>query len=191
MIKHVLFIWHNFKLVLIVKFTPVLLHWMFQDLAWGTSWWSKTMDYVWSHMHTCCIIIVHMHKVSPCSDSSFYYYYYYYYHYYYYTLVRKNFWCFNFFVFQKNQSSLFLDCRWTESGFIGRYCPYKWTYSSTGNLDLFNFPCGNSNSHFLLYFYIFFIYFKVIPSPFDHVHVVTTTTHKTLRAVRYQDHILS
>ena len=63
---------------------------------------------------------------------------------------------FQFFVFQKNQSSLlFLDCRWTESGFIGRYCPYKWTYSSTGNLDLFNFPCGNSNSHFLLHFYIF------------------------------------
>ena len=28
-------------------------------------------------------------------------------------------------------------------------------------------------------------FMQVIPSPFDHSHVVTSTTHKTLRAVRY------
>lgn len=37
---------------------------------------------------------------------------------------------------------------------------------------------------------LYFVYTQVIPSPFDHSHVVTTTTHKTLRAVRYWKLIL-
>ena len=36
----------------------------------------------------------------------------------------------------------------------------------------------------------YFVSLQVIPSPFDHSHVVTTTTHKTLRAVRYWQYLL-
>lgn len=37
---------------------------------------------------------------------------------------------------------------------------------------------------------LYFVSAQVIPSPFDHSHVVTTTTHKTLRAVRYWQYSL-